>query len=299
MNAVQALPATGAAPNRLGALARIELVRYAKHPLFLAGLLPLAFVTYQVLQGTTEDFYTAPMAAAFFLGVFGMVVGFRLTRSLERSAEAMGSAPVAVPERVGALLLTALLPATLGLVLTLAYLTMQDAAFDWVYGTWSPAERVAIFLAMGPVACLGGPILGIAAARWLRFPGAVVVPVVSVLGWVFLTNGYTSANQDSALALAGRMLSPFTFWATQDTQDGPHRVESWRGNPWFFLAWALLLCLLAALVALLKDAEGETRRRLGRALLVTVVLAGACYVLAVTTGADHTTVRSATGISGV
>lgn len=299
MTAAQALPATRPAPGRLGALARMELARYARHPVFLAGLVPLAFVSYLVLTGTTEDFYTAPMGAAFFLGVFGIVVGFRLTRSLERSEEAIGSAPAAVHERVAALLLVALLPAALGLVLSVAYLVGQEAAFDWVYGTWSPAERVAIFLAMGPVACLGGPLLGVAAARWLRFPGAVLVPIIPVVGWVFLTNGYTSANQDSSLALAGRMLSPFAFWATQDTQDGPHRVETWRGNPWFFLGWALLLCLLTALVALLKDAEGETRRRVGRALLVTGVLAVACYVLAVTTGADHTTVRSATGITGV
>jgi hypothetical protein len=295
MTAVQTTPATG----RLGALARVEALRYARHPVFLIGTALCLLVTWSTMSSPTEDYYTAPMFVAFFLGVFGMVVGFRLTRSLERSAEAIDPAPVSVQQRVGALIAACLLPGAVGLALTLALLVGLDAKADWVLGTWSSVERLPIFLGMGAVSSVGGPLLGVAAARWLRFPGAVVVPVVTVVGWVFLVNGYTSAHQDSTLALVGRMLSPFAFWATQDTQDGPHRVETWRGNPWAHLAVVVLLCVVAALVALLRDAEGPVRETLRKALVVTVLLAVAAVGLAVVTGEDHTTVRSSTGTTGI
>ena len=98
--------------------------------------------------------------------------------------------------------------------------------------------------------------------------------------------------------MLGDTNSPFAFFTTLDTDPGkPHAVESWRGNPWFFLLWVLLLCAFAAVVALLKDAEGATAASLRRALVVVVVLALASFALAVVTGPDHASISSSTGTS--
>ena len=39
----------------------------------------------------------------------------------------------------------------------------------------------AILAALGPVACMGGGLLGVLTGRWLRFPGAAAVMVVVVV----------------------------------------------------------------------------------------------------------------------
>ena len=284
--------------SRLGALAKVEVKRYARHPVFLIGLVLGIASLIASIGKEKEDFYGPTVIPAFFFGVFGMVVAFRLTRSMERSAEALESTPFPVQQRVGALLVACLLPAALGLASGIAILTDIKVKGDWVYGTWSGSDRVAIVLGASLLAGLGGPVLGVAAARWLRFPGAVVVPVVGVVTWVIVTNGWSATNQDSTPWLVTRMFSPFAFFTTLDT-DGVHRVESWRGDPWFYLVWLVALCAFAAIVALLKDAEGQTRATLRRALVVTVVVALAACALAVVTGPDHTTVRSPAGVTGI
>jgi len=289
---------TTVAGSRVGALAKVELRRYATHPVFLVGAALWAVTTAIGVHNATDDVYSPPMSAAVFLGLFGVVVGFRLTRSLERSAEAVDVMPASLQDRVTALLLAALLPGALGLVSAVVCLTVPDAAGDWVYGTWSGGERTAIVVAMAVGSALGGPLLGVMSARWLRFPGAVVVPVVAVTAWGIVGNGWTANNQDSLGWLLVRLFSPFAFFTTLDTEPGkPHAVESWRGNPWFFLLWVLLLCAFAAVVALLKDAEGAAAASLRRALVLVVVLALASFALAVVTGPDHASISGPTGTS--
>jgi hypothetical protein len=284
--------------SRMSALAKVETLRYARHPVFLIGAALAAVITVVSVNHVTDDVYSPPVNTAFFLGVFGMIVGFRLTRSLERSAETMASAPVSVQERVGALLVACLLPAALGLVSGIAMLTLPDVKGDWVYGTWSGSDRAAIVLGQTALAALGGPLLGVAAARWLRFPGAVLVPVVAVVTWVIVANGWSASNQDSTGWLVARLFSPFAFFTTLDT-DGVHSVESWRGDPWWFLLWLVGLCVIAALVALLKGAEGTTRTTLKRLLVAAVVVALGALTLSVTTGPDHATVHAPKGVSRI
>lgn len=283
--------------SRVTAMAKVEALRYARHPVFLVGAVLAVVVTVASVNHPTDDVYTPPTNTAFFLGVFGMVVGFRLARSSERSAEAIASAPLSAQERVGALQLACLLPAALGLLSGIALLVLPDVKGSWVYGTWPAHQRVAIVLGQTAVASLGGPLLGIAAARWLRFPGAVVVAPVVVVTWVVVLNARSAWDPSSTGWLAARLLSPFALFHALDTDPGkPHAVESWRGNPWFFLLWLVLLCAAAALLALLKDSEPATRDRLRRLLLVVVVAALAGYALAVATGPDHVTVRDVNGV---
>jgi hypothetical protein len=281
------------------ALAKVEARRYARHPVFLVGLALWVLTSVISVNHELEDLYGQGVIPAFFLGVFGMVVGYRHTRSMERSAEAVETVPVPVTTRVAALLVAAAVPAVLGLVSGLLMVFVSDVKADWVYGTWGAGDRVAILLGQSVVTAAGGALLGIAAARWLRFPGAVVVAPVVVVTWVVVTNGWAASNQNATSWLIGRMLSPFAFFTTIDTDHPRHAIESWRGDPWFFLLWLVLLCVFAAVVALLKGAEGETRATLKRALAVVVVLALASCALAVLTGPDHATRRDVTGVSRI
>lgn len=285
-----------AAPGRVSALAKVELIRYARHPLFLVPAALCAVVTTLAVSHSRDSVLEPPVGAAFLIGVLGMVVGFRLTRSMEKT-EALASTPMDVGHRVAALCLACFVPAVAGLLCGLAILVFGHQNGDWGYGTWSADQRVAIILGQTAVASLGGPLLGIAAARWLRFPGAVVVAPVGVLTWTVVTNGWSANNQDSTGWLLARLFSPFAFFHTLDTDAGkPHAVESWLGNPWFFLLWLVLLCAFAAVVAMLKSSEGATRARL-RTVLVGVVLAAlASYALAVFTGPDHATYRDVNGV---
>jgi hypothetical protein len=286
--------------ERIKALAVVEAKRYALHPVFLVGVALNTVVLSLALTHHRDSILEPPVGPAFLVGVFGIVVGYRLARSLERTTEALASTPVDVGQRVAALCLACLVPATVGLLSGVAILVFGEQNGPWGYGTWSGHERVAIVLGQTAVASLGGPLLGIAAARWLRFPGAVVVAPVAVLTWTIVTNGWTASNQDSTGWLVARLFSPFAFFHTLDTDAGkPHAVESWRGDPWFFLVWLVLLCVFAAVVAMLKGADGQARDRLRRVLGVTVVAALASCALAVVTGPDHATYRDVNGISRI
>ncbi len=283
--------------SRVATLAKVEARRYALHPVFLVGAVLNVLVMVKALTHTRDSLYEPAVAPAFFLGVFGIVVGFRMTRSLERTSEALTSAPVDVVQRVGALCVACLLPGLIGLLTGVSLLLFADQNGDWGYGTWAGHERAAIVLGQTAIASLGGPLLGIACARWLRFPGAVVVPVLGVPTWTVVTNGWTANNQDSTGWLLARLFSPFAFFHTLDTDGAkPHAVESWRGNPEWFLLWLLLLCALVVVVALIKGSEGAVRQTLKRALVVVVVAALASYALAALTGPDHATYRDVNGV---
>ena len=46
---------------------------------------------------------------------------------------------------------------------------------DPVYGAFSPSARIAVLVGQIVVPSLGGPLLGVALGRWVRFPGAPFV----------------------------------------------------------------------------------------------------------------------------
>ena len=46
------------------------------------------------------------------------------------------------------------------------------------FGDYPTVDVIAVLLAMGPVATLGGPLLGVAVARWAPFRGSALVGVV-------------------------------------------------------------------------------------------------------------------------
>ena len=274
------------------ALAKLEALRLAKHPVFAIGAVAAAYFT--LASTRTMDYYNVAIVPAFFIGLFGLVAMFRLTRSMEKLEEAVGTTPAGMQDRVRALCLATALPGALGVLAFITILVHNTSAPDWALGYWSSTDRVVIFLGEIVVACVGGPLLGIAAARWLRFPGAVVVPVVVILFWVLTGEGLSDSTAPQAWwSELVRLLAP---WAQFSSMSGnEHRFGSWTGNPAWWVAWTVVLCVLAVLAALMKGAEPADRRRLFRLGAGLGALGLVFVALAVTTGHQDPQVSTPTG----
>lgn len=278
------------------ALAKVETLRLAKHPVFVVGFLLWAFALVTSLD-TSYDYYNIAIVPAFFIGVFSMVAMFRLTRSTERAEEALTSAPSTVQDRVLALCLATVLPAVLGVVSYVAILLFEHVDDPSAYGAWDRADRAAIFLGEVVLACIGGPLLGVAAGRWLRFPGASAALVVGIFVWVMAGEGTTGAASQPGWLHAIRMSAPWAQYTGVDSQK--HELDSWRGSPWWHLGWLVALCVLAVLGALLKGAEPARRERLLRAGLVVGLVGLVLLVLAVVLGPEHALRYTPTGVSSL
>lgn len=277
-----AAPATTA---RLAALARYEVRRYLRYPLFALGLALTALFCTLYLRTTAADPVGLPSAITVFLGVFGIAIGFRLTCATQAADEVLDVTPASPQLRTGALCLTALLGFAAGVLALVAILIFQRPAGAWTYGGFGPSDQFAVLAGQVAICALGGPLLGIAVARWVRSIWALPALVVLVGAWAVLVNGVGATYPRPLAAALVRMLSPFTIFLSLDKQ--PRQVETWRGSPWFFLGWQLCLCALAVTVALLRDAGPRWRRPLQLALAVVGLVAVTMYLLAATGGLDQ------------
>ena len=174
------------------------------------------------------------------------------------------------------------MPFGCGCLTLLAFLQIYPIS-DPVYGPFSPSARIAVLVGQIVLPSLGGPLLGVALGRWVRFPGAAFVLFLILSGWVNLVMILTLARPDSAPVAVLRLFSPFALF-TLHIDAG---VTAWRGSPWFFLGWQLALCAIAVLVALLRGAEGPARARIIRALGIAGAAAVIMLVLASTGGFTH------------
>src|SRR3954453_16671685 len=194
-----ALPTS--APASLRTMGGIEARRLARHPAFVIGVV-LAFGVLALLDILTHDPYlgdllSMPVIPAFFIGLTSLLATARLTRSTEATVEAIGTAPGAKVGAVGtapgsearrtaALCLACFVPFAAGVVWMFTHVVLvalHGGAHpnEWWFGTMSDWRGWAIMIALGPVACLGGALLGVLTGRWLRFPGASAVVVVAVV----------------------------------------------------------------------------------------------------------------------
>jgi hypothetical protein len=154
-----------------------------------------------------------------------------------------------------------------------------------LYGAFSPSARMAVLIGQFVLPSLGGPLLGVALGRWVRFPGAAFVVFLLIYGWVSLVTILSMWHADSTFVAVLRLFAPFAFFTF--TGDTGGELTTWRGSPWFFLGWQLALCAIAVLVALLRGAEGQVRLRIIRALAVVLVVAAVLLGLAATGGFTH------------
>ena len=278
-----ARPEAAARRATLAALAARETRRFARNPVFLAAAGLTAYTLWSGQRSTVTEIDGANTIAATFFGGFGMLAAFWLTRSMRASEPVVGVTPVTQPARTAALCATAIVPFACGCLTLLAFLHFHPIG-DPVYGAFSPSARIAVLVGQIVVPSLGGPLLGVALGRWVRFPGAPFVLFLILSGWVNLVMALTLARPDSAPVAVLRLFAPFALFTLHSDAGG---VTAWRGSPWFFLGWQLALCAIAVLVALLRGAEGRARSRIIRALGIAGVAAVIMLLLAGTGGFTH------------
>ena len=285
MTATLAPARPGAVAGRatFAALALREMRRFARNPVLLFGVAITVVALWASRSTTITDIDDENWVAAIFLGGFGMMATYWLTRSMRASEPVVGVTPVTQPARTAALCTVAIVPFACGCLALLRFVQLIPVG-NPAYGAFSPSARVAVLVGQFVVPSLGGPLLGVALGRWVRFPGAAFVLFLFLYGWVSLVTILAIWHPDSAPVAVLRLFAPFAFF-TYTLNAGS--VTTCRGSPWFFIGWQLALCVIAVLVALLRGAEGRARSRIIRALGVAGAAALILLVLAGTSGFAH------------
>ena len=254
-------PATSPGRATFAALAVRETRRFVLNPVFLFAVAIIVFALWAGRTPVTE-IDTANPYPAIFLGGFGMMATYWLTRSMRASEPVVGVTPVTQPARTAALCAVAIVPFACGCLALLRFVQLIPVSSP-LYGPFSPSARVAVLVGQIVIPALGGPLLGVALGRWVRFPGAAFVLFLILYGWVSLVTILSMSHPNSAPVAVLRLFAPFAFFTYTGNAGG---VTAWRGSPWFFIGWQLALCAIAVLVALLRGAEGRVRSRIIRAL---------------------------------
>lgn len=249
--------ATTTPGQTLAALARADARRFARHPLFLLGvgawvvILTVSIAQQQVVAVGVEVPCTF---IAFFVGVFGFVVAHRLTTSLRRSGDLADTAPVSSQRRTLALCLACLVPMTAGLLIVIAFIvfgavwppTMPNGGHVAWFGYESNTTILAILLADAVLACLGGPLLGVAVARWAPFRGSALLGVVVLVFTVMAA---------SSLPAPWYAIAPWAIFSDEHLIDGVYQSSWVRSgvSPVWYCGYVACLCGLAVVAALGRD----------------------------------------------
>ena len=252
-------------PPEVSVLAHTEAHRFLRHPLFGLGVAALVLVP-GLSIATGKNFGPDPifvtMLSSFFLGVFGFAVAHRLTTSLHRTTELVSTTPVGRRTRTVALLLACGVPAATSatlLALFWVYTLVEppagngpDASVAW-FGDERTIDILAVLVAGGPLAALGGALLGVAVARWAAFRGSLLV------GVVVLVLGTLSLSADS-MPTKVRATSPIVIFGDETVVDGA--IVSARLidgiSPIWYCVYVACLCGLAVVAALLRDGSNVT-----------------------------------------
>lgn len=271
----------------IGPMARIEARRLARHPVFLIGV-SLAFGVLALVHAlsnepASNDLLSQPVIPAFFIGLSSLVATDRLTRSTQSSIEAMSAAPGTEARRTTALAMACLVPFVAGVAWLAAMLVLVQvrppAPQEWWFATMPDWQVWSILVALGPIACLGGGLLGVLTGRWLHFPGAAAVTVVALVAIDLFGQAFLVEGERSELHL----WVPWAMFHSGTDTDGTAVLTA--GNPLAYAGYLLCLCAAAALVAVWHDRTARTRQ-LRLAITAVVVVGLACLALAVTTGPE-------------
>lgn len=278
------LPFSASADTRagLGPMARIEAIRFLRHPAFLIGVLLSFGLT--ILMYVTDsdprltDVLSMPVMPAFFLGLPSLIAAHRLTRSTDTALEAVVTTPGSEGRRTAALALACLVPfgAALAWTAMLLVLVAQRGVTpqEWWFATMPDWQVWSLLLALGPVACLGGALLGVLSGRWLSFPGAAAATAVAIVAVNFVGGGFLEGGR-------ARLFLPWAMFASGTQDDGTQDLGT--GNPAFYLLYLLCLCAAAALVATWHDRASRTQQL--RLAIVAVTVVGLGFLaLAMVTG---------------
>jgi hypothetical protein len=288
-SAAIATPARIARPAAaLPVLARFEMVRYARHPLFILGIVVNVAICG---MGPSSDMSSLgdAIAPAAGIGIFGIVIMASLTRASERIRTAAGVVPVGERTRTLALVTACLVPFAAGLAWWVwAFLTYRyspPAANGFPFGPVSDAWVGAVLFGQGPMACLGGPLLGILVGRWVAGRATPAITAVGTVMFCIAMQGIFDPLRRI------RVISPWTYWGGPfGVQGDPNRMLLFPGSPFWWVAYLACICTLGAIAALLHDREQPRRLPL---LLATGIggLAVAAVLFAMWTGIPETLVN--------
>ena len=266
---------TPAATERMvfGQLARAHAKRYARHPLFLIGFANAIFwVVFGIVnpEGGSGMHLMTPLS----IGVFGVVVAYRLTKTEDQALDMLPSTPTSPATRTLALCAAAWVPALAGAVTLVVFLVgwwitpppnltpELDGLGTAGFGAW--------MVGLSVVAGLGGPLLGVAVARWWRFRGAGVLTAFLIV--VFALASFLLISPFLGAPVVWRWSPWIMTWGfTEGLGLDPDRV-GW-GPPFGHLTYQLGLCALAVWAAVIKDAAGEQRQVWNRRGLIAAVVA--------------------------
>ncbi|HSU74687.1 MAG TPA: hypothetical protein VLI66_07090, partial [Terrabacter sp.] len=277
-------------PGQFGALARLESMRLARHPVLISatviGLVATTTALIRSVGVATDEVFVLPDVAST-VGIPAVLSAFYLTRSFSRGDELLEASPTSTTKRTAALCVTAVVPAMVASLWLVLYYGVRPAVLaapEWMYGTFSHADIAAVLVGNSVVAVVGGTLLGVAAGRWWGFRGASVVLVLAMVVWTMGVLGAFSSSDTAPPSWARwfRLFVPFGIFTTAAPDNTS--VLSLTGSPRWYLAWLVTLCGLAAVAALLWRAEGRTRRRVVRAGAVALALSVLTYGLAVSGG---------------
>jgi hypothetical protein len=265
--------AGGISRETLMTLARADARRYARHPMFLVPCLVLAVaaVVDLVHRGDGTNPMIPTMTTALLLGVFGFVVAHRLTTAMRRTRELTGTLPVDQQTRTLSLCLACLVPAAVGAAGMVQILIKNavwppdgippSAPVTW-FGDYPAVDVLATLILMGPLAALGGPLLGVAVARWAPFRGSALLGVVVLVVATAIPASDTRGG-------AERLASAWPVLMDEHVVNGRNLSSTLVPGiePVWALGWVLCLCGLAVVAALLRDPAHRRQLLVAGALL--------------------------------
>lgn len=270
------------------ALARREIVGYARHPLFLFGAgLTLVVVLLGPDPSTSSLFHVIVPAAG--LGIFGVLVMTALVRRSDRAFQAAGSVATTERTRTYALATATVVPFSCGLAFfawaVWAYHHQPPLPSTMPFGDVGDGWVYAVLFALGAIASAGGPILGLVVARWLDFRGSAAIVAVALVLVTIVMQGLIEPLRYI------RVVMPWTYFGGPYGVDG--EAERWlilTGSPQWYCAYLVMLCVAGIVIAALHDRD-HARAGLVKVLVVVLALAAGFCLLAMTGGVQEVMVN--------